>query len=77
MQEFIFPEDYKYNAIFMRWCIGYLEREEQIKFLQKAKKALNNQSEKYTRTKEPESCIIVFDNIDENQNRKERISKKG
>ena len=58
----------------MRWCICYLEREEQIAFLRKAKEALDNKIGKYSRTNGPSSYIIVFDNIDDIVERKKKLN---
>ena len=42
MEDYEFDIISKYSGIYMRWCIGYLTRDEQIKFLKKAKAALAN-----------------------------------
>ena len=33
METFDFAQNEQYSAIYLRWCIGYLKRPEQIKFL--------------------------------------------
>ena len=61
----------------MRWCIGYLNRDEQLKFLKKAQEALANEPGRYTRQNGPASYIIVLDNVDLNIKREEPLVKKG
>ena len=73
MQEFDFTQYDQYSAIYLRWCLGYMPRPDQIKFLQRAQKALNNEETLYTRTKGPPNFIILFDNIDDCPNRKEPL----
>ena len=73
----MFDELKKYNAVYMKWCIGYLKRDEQIKFLKKAKKALKNPKKVYTRTNGPPSYIIIMDNIDEREDQTEKIQLEG
>ena len=36
MQDFDFNQYPRYSAIYLRWCLGYLPRSDQIKFLQRA-----------------------------------------
>ena len=60
----------------MRWCLGYLERNEQIAFLKKAHKALGNKPCKYTRNNQPSSFIFVLDNIDDKKDREVPIKIK-
>ena len=74
MQDFVFPKEYKYNAIYMRWCIGYLSEEEQITWLKKAKMALDNpKGTRYGRKSPPPSFIFVLDNVDERVKRDEAV----
>ena len=54
---------YKYSAIFMVWCVGYLEWPELVPFLQKAKERLDKGVGRVTRGSPPESFIFVFENI--------------
>ena len=61
----------------MRWCIGYLNREEQLVFLKKAQDALANEPGRYTRQNGLPSYIIILDNVDLNIKRAEPLVKKG
>ena len=42
MEDYEFKETRKYSAIYIRWCLTYISRKEQIKFLKKAKKCIHN-----------------------------------
>ena len=61
----------------MRWCLGYMKREEQLEFLKRAKAALDNKPKHYSRTKGPPSYIIVFDNIDDDIEREKPLEVYG
>ena len=74
MQDFNFDNRGEINAIFLRWCLGYLIREEQLTFLKKAAKALKNEPGRYSRSNGPSSYVIIMDNIDDEMDRKEPIS---
>ena len=73
MQDYSFEENEKLNGIYLRWCIGYLKREEQIKFLKKAKQALDNNRVVFSRRTGPPSYIILLDNVDDQVDRKNRL----
>ena len=73
MQDYEFKQIEKLNGIYLRWCIGYLERDEQISFLKKAKQALDNDKIVFSRRNGPPSYIIVLDNIDDKVNRKFKL----
>ena len=77
MQDYKFGPYRSYTGIYMRWCLGYLNRDEQIDFLQRAQKALANEPGRYSRTNPPPSYIFVLDNIDYDKNRKEPLKIKG
>ena len=77
MEAFDFTQNPQYSAIYLRWCIGYLKRPEQIKFLKKAAKALQNEPINYTRTKGPPNYIILLDNIIDNPKKNQVIEVYG
>ena len=54
-----------------------MNREEQLEFLKRAKASLDNEPKHYSRTKGPSSYIIVFDNIDDDIERKEPLKVYG
>ena len=60
----------------MRRCIGYLNQEEQIAWLRKAKAALDNVKSKYTKTKPPVSFIFVLEYVDE-RNKTDKLRIQG
>ena len=68
MQNFPFEQSPKYSAIYVRWCLGYLTKDEQIDFLKRAKAHLDNLPGRYTREEGPPSYIFVLDNVDESPN---------
>jgi len=73
MQDYEFTLKRGYNAVYMRWCIGYLNKAEQIAFLKKAQKALANPTDRYSRNNPPPSYIFVLDNVDERHKRDKAI----
>ena len=77
MQDYVFNPLLTFNAIYIRWAIGYLARDEQIAFLKKAQSALKNPDVLVSRRRGPESYIILMDNIDDGTKRKKPISHKG
>ena len=52
-----------YSAIFMVWCVGYLNRAELVSFLRKAKAQLLQSQRRSSRSSTPQSFIFVLDNI--------------
>ena len=52
-----------YNAIFMVWCAGYLEKGELVSFLRKCKTRLVTEGGRISRTNPPYSFIFLMDNI--------------
>ena len=58
----------------MRWCIGYLSKDEAIAFLKKAKDHLYKKPIESTRSHFPSSYIIVIDNVLE-PGKKEKIKR--
>ena len=52
-----------YSAIFMVWCVGYLERSQLVTFLKVAKTRLMPQPGRISRSSPPDSFIFVFDNV--------------
>jgi len=52
-----------YNAIFMVWCAGYLEKGELVSFLRKCKARLITEGVRISRTNPPYSFIFLMDNI--------------
>ena len=54
---------YQYSAIFMVWCVGYLDWQELVTFLQKAKERLDQGIGRVTRNNPPKSFIYVIDNV--------------
>ena len=77
MQDYEFDPLLTFNGIYIRWCLCYLNREEQIVFLKKAKAALKNPPGKISRRKGPESYIILMDNVDDGTKRKSPLISKG
>ena len=77
MQDFDFEVMGPYTGIYMRWCIGYLQREEQVEFLKGAKTSLLNGSPPYSRKNAPPSYIFIMDNIDDDTKRKKPLRIKG
>ena len=61
MQDYIFEEEY--NAIILRWSIGYLKDNEAILFLAKAQRHLRHNVRFHTRKFTPSSFIFVIDNV--------------
>ena len=51
-----------YDAIFLSWCVGYLDRRELIKFLQKAKQHLSRAPAEGKRAERARAYIVVLDN---------------
>ncbi len=54
---------FTYSAIFMVWCVGYLEWPDLVPFLQRAKEKLDRGVGRVTRRTLPEAFIIVLDNV--------------
>ena len=54
---------YYYSAIYMVWCVGYLERAELVVFLKTSKSRLTPHLGRMSRSSEPDSLIIIFDNV--------------
>ena len=54
---------YFYSAIFLVWCVGYLDRPELVVFLKKAQSRLIQGGRRLSRNSKPESFIIVLDNV--------------
>ena len=52
-----------YSGIFMVWCVGYLEKTKLMSFLRTAKTRLTPSAVRMSRRSEPDSFIIVFDNV--------------
>ena len=52
-----------YSAIFMVWCVGYLERSKLVAFLRTAKSRITPQIGRMNRRSDPDSFIIVLDNV--------------
>ena len=52
-----------YSAIFMVWCVGYLERDKLVAFLRVAKSRLMPHPGRMNRSSLPDSFLIVFDNV--------------
>ena len=67
----------KVNGFYMRWCLTYLSRQEQISFLQKAQATLDNGPGRYSRTNGPSSYIVILENVDCHPNRKNILEHKG
>ena len=53
----------RFDGIYCRWCLGYLEDEDLIVFLGRCKLALNNSKARYTRKNPPGAFIFVLDNV--------------
>ena len=60
-----FNWQFDYSGIFMVWVAGYLGDSALVKFLRKAKTKLIPGRFRATRHEEPESFIVVLDNIAE------------
>ena len=58
-----FEWQFQYSAIFMVWCIGYLDHQELVVFLKQAQSMLLRRRLHYTRHNPPESLIFILDNI--------------
>ena len=54
---------FQYNAIYMVWCAGYLVRPELVVFLRKAKLHLDQEWPYMNRRTDPDSHIILLDNV--------------
>ena len=52
-----------YSAIYMVWCVGYLERAQLVAFLKTAKSRLMAQPGRMSRSSTPDSFIFVLDNV--------------
>ena len=52
-----------YNCIVLRWSAGYLDDEELVTFLEKARKQLAGNPARPTRSYQPSSCVFVLDNV--------------
>ena len=63
MEDYLFQA--KYAAIFLRWCVGYLEDAELIEFFGRCKQVLTNTKKKYSRHSHPPACIFVLDNVED------------
>ena len=61
MEEYEWKE--KYNAIILRYSVGYLDDEELVIFLRKARNALDNSKGLITRNQRPTSFIFIQDNV--------------
>lgn len=61
MQDFRWRFDY--SAIFMVWCVGYLDRHNLIAFLKRAKAQLAKDTERVSRNTPPKAFIFVLDNV--------------
>ena len=61
MQNYIWSR--QYSAIYLRWCIGYLNDLELIAFLKNAGAHLESTRSRSTRNSNPSCFIFVFDNI--------------
>ena len=61
MEDFVFRG--YYDAIFLRWCIGYLSDDALKDFLWKAKWALDNLAAPCTRNRKPTAFIFVLDTV--------------
>ena len=61
MQSFIWKM--KYTAIYMVWCVGYLDDQELVNFLRTAKSRLIQDEERYTRRSKRRSFLFVLDNL--------------
>ena len=66
MQDFDWK--FEYSGIFMIWVVGYLADSVLIAFLRKAKTKLIPGRFRTTRLEQPESFIVVLDNIAEEDN---------
>ena len=58
-----FEWQFQYSAIFMVWCIGYLDHQELVVFLKQAQSMLLRRRQHYTRHNPPESLIFILDNV--------------
>jgi len=58
-----FEWQFQYSAIFLIWCIGYLEHPELVTFLKKAQGMLLRRKSTYTRQNAQESLIFILDNV--------------
>ena len=58
-----FKWHFYYSAIFMVWCVGYLERPGLVGFLRTAKSRLMKQPGRMSRCSTPDAFLIVFDNV--------------
>ena len=76
-QDYVFDNAYTFNAIYIKWCLGYLSKYDQIEFLRKAKKALKNPLKRYNRFEGPASYIIILENIDDRPEGSKPITDKG
>ena len=56
---------FEYSGIFMVWVVGYLTDSALVSFLRKAKTKLMPGRFRTTRQEQPESFIVVLDNISE------------
>ncbi len=54
---------YNYSAIFMVWCVGYLENTDLIALLRRAKVKLDQGIDRISRGTLPGSLIIILDNV--------------
>ena len=52
-----------YSAIYMVWCVGYLNDQELITFLCRAKSQLISKNGPKRRSQSPKSFIFVLDNL--------------
>ena len=71
MQSFCWTFDY--SAIFLVWCAGYLGHASLVNFLRKAKLHLSKNSNRRSRRDEPDSFIIVLDNVLSDGEEPERV----
>ena len=54
---------FSYNAIFIHWCIGYLDRPQAINFLKKARSKLKKATKCCGLKTIGDSYIFLFDNL--------------
>ena len=52
-----------YTSVYLRWCVGYLEDQELVDFLRKAKSFLSSPTKLGLRSKVPSAFIFVLDNV--------------
>ena len=61
MEDFVWQRDY--SAIYMRWCVGYLDDNNLKLFLMNAKRHLITEPKARTRSSHPKSYIFILDNV--------------